>query len=56
QPRDISPAASLTDSVSAKDKESILNGVAVTDSPASEQAIDATAPPLGSQESVVPPA
>ncbi|KAG9641103.1 hypothetical protein KCU84_g18799, partial [Aureobasidium melanogenum] len=56
QPRDISPAASLTDSVSAKDKESILNGVAVTDSPASEQAIDATAPSLGSQESVVPPA
>lgn len=56
QPRDISPAASLTDSVSAKDKESILNGVAVTDSPASEQAIDATALPLESQESVVPPA
>ncbi|KAI5250017.1 hypothetical protein E4T42_05082 [Aureobasidium subglaciale] len=55
QPRDISPAASLTDSVSAKDKESILNGVAVTDSPASEQAIDA-AVPAGSQESVVPPA
>ncbi|KAG9954135.1 hypothetical protein KCU85_g560, partial [Aureobasidium melanogenum] len=56
QPREISPAASLTDSVSAKDKESILNGVAVTDSPASEQAMDATAPPMGSQDSVVPPA
>ncbi|KAK6000423.1 hypothetical protein QM012_003669 [Aureobasidium pullulans] len=56
QPRDISPANSLADSVSAKDKESILNGVAVTDSPASEQAVDATAPPQGSQESVVPPA
>ncbi|KAI4795235.1 hypothetical protein E4T45_12219 [Aureobasidium sp. EXF-8846] len=56
QPRDISPAASLTDSISAKDKDSILNGVAVTDSPASEQAMDATAAPLGSQESVVPSA
>jgi hypothetical protein len=56
QPRDISPAASLTDSISAKDKESMLNGVAVTDSPASEQAMDATAAPIGSQESVVPPA
>lgn len=56
QPRDISPAASLTDSISAKDKDSILNGVAVTDSPASEQAMDSTAAPLGSQESVVPSA
>lgn len=56
QNRDISPAVSLTESMSAKDRDSILQGVAVTDSPASEMTADSNAPPMGSQESVVPPA
>jgi hypothetical protein len=56
--RDISPATSQTDSVSAKERETILHGVAVTDSPASELAPDApSALAAGSQDSIiVPPA
>lgn len=56
QTRDISPAASLTDGIPAKDKESILQGVAVSESPVPEATPDASVPPMGSQDSVVPPA